>query len=130
MVCLTRPRAHAHFCAGRPPQAIDTPDGKPTAEWLMFRKHKLFTTPLEQAEEDGWVSKLQDPFDEVLLHRGRLADYKRPTAGVLGLVKCFIRTYRKEDQNEQGKSLRSLGKQVGRCEWGRERERAGQEPAL
>ena len=41
---------------------IDTPDGKPNAEWLTFRHNKLFRQPLEATEELG--SKLSDSFNE------------------------------------------------------------------
>jgi hypothetical protein len=32
---------------------VDTPDGKPTAEWLVFRKHIPYLMPLEETEEWG-----------------------------------------------------------------------------
>ena len=41
---------------------IDTPDGKPNAEWLTVRHNKLFRQPLEATEELG--SKLSNSFNE------------------------------------------------------------------
>ncbi len=34
-------------------EVVDTPDGKPTAEWLVFRKHTPYLLPLEETEEWG-----------------------------------------------------------------------------
>ena len=89
-------------------EVIDTPDGKPSPEWLMFRKNKLYNEPLENSEE--WRKKLLDPFDEIALFRGRVWDYKRREACKLGIIKCQIKVFRKEDEDEKGKSKRSLGK--------------------
>ena len=48
---------------------IDTPDGKPNAEWLTFRHNKLFRQPLETTEELG--GKLSESFHEVRRVSGR-----------------------------------------------------------
>jgi len=89
-------------------EVIDTPDGKPSAEWLIFRRNKLYNEPLENTEE--WRKNLLDSFDEIALFRGRVKDYKRREASKIGMIKCLVKLFRKEDEDEKGKSKRSLGK--------------------
>ena len=89
-------------------EIIDTPDGKPSPEWLIFRRNKLYNEPLENSDE--WRKKLQDSFDEIALFRGRVSDYKRREACKIGIIKCLVKIFRKEDEDEKGKSKRSLGK--------------------
>ena len=67
-------------------EVVDTPDGKPTAEWLVFRKHQPFMVPLEKTDE--WGPSFEPSFDEVPLFRGRIKDYKRREAEQVGIVKC------------------------------------------
>jgi hypothetical protein len=49
---------------------VDTPDGKPTAEWLVLRKHEPYKVPLEETPE--WGHRIEDLFDEVHLFSGRI----------------------------------------------------------
>ena len=42
---------------------VDTPDGKPTAEWLVLRKHTPHKVPLEKTTE--WEALFEPAFDEV-----------------------------------------------------------------
>ncbi len=50
------------------------------------------------------VCACQDAFDEVPLFRGRIKDYKRRTAGCVGILKCKIKIFRKEDETLAGKA--------------------------
>ncbi len=81
-------------------EVVDTPDGKPTAEWLVFRKHQPFMQPLEKTEE--WGPQFEPSFDEIALYRGRIRDYKRREAESVGIVKCKIKIFRKEDETLAG----------------------------
>jgi hypothetical protein len=86
---------------------IDTPDGKPNTEWLMFRNNRLYRQPLEDTAE--WRERLSDAFHEVALFRGRVRDYKRREQSRIGILKCVIQVFRKEEADEKGRSKRSEG---------------------
>ena len=43
-------------------EVVDTPDGKPTAEWLVFRKHTPYLLPLEETEEWGDTFQVNPKF--------------------------------------------------------------------
>ena len=43
-------------------EVVDTPDGKPTAEWLIFRKHTPYLLPLEETEEWGDTFQVNPKF--------------------------------------------------------------------
>ena len=81
-------------------EVVDTPDGKPNAEWLVFRKHQPFMEPLEKTEE--WGEHFEPTFDEIALYKGRIKDYKRREAEQVGIVKCKIKIFRKEDETLAG----------------------------
>ena len=83
-------------------EVVDTPDGKPTAEWLVFRKHTPYMEPLEKTDE--WGPSFEPSFDEVPLFKGRINDYKRREAYQVGIVKCKIKIFRKEDETISGKA--------------------------
>jgi hypothetical protein len=83
-------------------EEVDTPDGKPTAEWLIFRKHLPYMMPLEKT--DVWGKHFEPSFDEVALFNGRIKDYKRRDAECVGIVKCKIKIFRKEDETISGKA--------------------------
>ena len=72
------------------------------AEWLVFRKHTPYMKPLEETDE--WAQHFDPSFDEIALYVGRIKDYKRRDAECVGIVKCKIKIFRKEDETLAGKA--------------------------
>jgi len=83
-------------------EMVDTADGKPTAEWLVLRRFPSFMEPLEKTEE--WGPYFEPSFDEIGLYKGRIKDYKRREAEQVGIVKCKIKIFRKEDETLAGRA--------------------------
>lgn len=68
----------------------------------MFRKHLPYMMPLEKT--DVWSPFFEPSFDEVALYSGRIKDYKRRDAECVGIVKCKIKIFRKENETISGKA--------------------------
>ena len=82
---------------------VDTPDGKPNAEWIMLRAHKLYDCPLELStvreygETGAWQPRFEDAFDEVPLYRGTIKNFKLLAAEEVGILKCKVKLFKLED---------------------------------
>ena len=59
-------------------EVVDTPDGKPNAEWLVFRRHQPYQEPLEKTRD--WGPMFEPSFDEISLFHGSVKNAKRRDA--------------------------------------------------
>lgn len=85
---------------------VDTPDGKPNPEWLLLRAHPIYDCPLEHStiakygKRGAWEPRFADAFDELVLFRGPIQNFKNVEAESVGILKCKIKLYRLEDLAE------------------------------
>jgi len=85
-------------------EKVDTPDGKPNPEWLLLRAHPIYDCPLEHSTVAGygkkgaWEPRFADAFDELVLFRGPIQNFKQVEAEAVGILKCKIKLYRLEDE--------------------------------
>jgi len=85
-------------------EKVDTPDGKPNAEWLLLRAHPLYDCPLERStvkeygKKGAWEPRFEDAFDELVLYRGPIHNFKQIQHESVGILKCKVKLFRKEDE--------------------------------
>uniref|UniRef100_A0A7S4U7T2 C2 domain-containing protein n=1 Tax=Guillardia theta TaxID=55529 RepID=A0A7S4U7T2_GUITH len=85
-------------------EKVDTPDGKPNAEWMLFRMHPLYDCPIEDAtvekygKKGAWKNRLTEIFDELPLYRGPIKNVKLAKYEIVGFLKCKVKLFKLEDQ--------------------------------
>jgi len=85
-------------------EKVDTPDGKPNAEWLLLRSHPLYNCELEKSsvaeygEKGAWEARLDGIFDELTLFRGPIKNNKQKLSELVGILKCKVKLFRKETE--------------------------------
>jgi hypothetical protein len=84
-------------------ETVDTADGKPNPEWMLLRAHPSYDCPLEK-EPSKWAAKFEPSFDEVKLYRGQIKNAKQLDAEVVGILKCKLKVYQKEQISEAEKA--------------------------
>jgi hypothetical protein len=87
-------------------EKVDTPDGKPNAEWLLLRAHPLYNCELEKStvreygKSGAWEPKIAHIFDELMLYRGPIKNHKMKEHETVGILKCKVKLFMKESADE------------------------------
>jgi len=87
-------------------EKVDTPDGKPNAEWLLLRSHPLYNCELEKStvaeygKKGAWEPRFGDIFDELSLFRGPIKNMKQKEQEKIGILKCKVKLFKKESAEE------------------------------
>jgi len=92
-------------------EKVDTPDGKPNAEWLLLRSHPLYDCELEKSsireygKKGAWEPRFGDIFDELTLFRGPIKNNKQKLSELVGILKCKVKLFRKESEEDAEKAV-------------------------
>ena len=85
-------------------EKVDTPDGKPNAEWLLLRSHPLYDCELEKStvreygKKGAWEPRFSNIFDEVQIFRGPIKNSKQKDSEGVGILKCKVKLFKKESE--------------------------------